>query len=103
MSVVALTFCETSTQAQIVAPVERAGFQRVTSYDTLQTFLNEVGSTNTIRVETLTKTRSGRSVIVAKVSASNMFGEDPRKLRVMLFGQQHGDEHTGKEIGRAHV
>ena len=84
------------SQAQYVAPVERSGFQRVTSYDTLQVFLKEIGSTAIVHVETLAKSKSGRTLVVAKVSSSK-FGEDPRKLRVLLFGQQHGDEHTGKE------
>jgi hypothetical protein len=97
MTVAALILGETHLRAQILAPVERAGYQRVTSYDTLQTFLREIGSTTVIRIEPLTKSKSGRALFVAKVSASKMFGEDPRKLRVLLFGQQHGDEHTGKE------
>ena len=84
-------------QVQYVAPVERSGYQRVTSYDTLQAFLKEVGSTSIVHVEPLAKSKSGRTLVVAKVSSSKIFGEDPHKLRVLLFGQQHGDEHTGKE------
>ncbi|MCX6143676.1 MAG: DUF2817 domain-containing protein [Ignavibacteriales bacterium] len=84
-------------QVQYVAPVERSGYQRVTSYDTLQAFLKEVGSTAVVHVEPLAKSKSGRTLAVAKVSSSRVFGEDAHKLRVLLFGQQHGDEHTGKE------
>jgi hypothetical protein len=84
-------------QGQYSAPVERSGFQKVTSYDSLQAFLREVGSSAVIRVEPLARTKSGRSVVVASISSSKTFGEDPGKLRVLLFGQQHGDEHTGKE------
>jgi hypothetical protein len=86
-----------SAQTQFAAPVERIGFQKVTSYDSLQAFLKEVGSSINVRIEPLTKSRSGRTLVVAKVSSSKQFGDDPHKLRVMLFGQQHGDEHTGKE------
>jgi hypothetical protein len=84
-------------QVQYVAPVERSGYQRVTSYDTLQAFLKEVGSTAIVHVQALAKSRSGRTLEVAKISSSKTFGDDPGKLRVLLFGQQHGDEHTGKE------
>ena len=84
-------------QVQYVAPVERAGYQRVTSYDTLQLFLKDVGSTAIVHVEPLAKSKGGRTLVVAKVSSSKTFGEDTHKLRVLLFGQQHGDEHTGKE------
>ncbi|MGA3243199.1 MAG: M14 family zinc carboxypeptidase [Bacteroidota bacterium] len=84
-------------QTRFVAPVERSGFTRVTSYDTLQAFLKNIGSTPFVQVEPLTKSRTGRTLSVAKVSLSKTFGQDPGKLRVLLFGQQHGDEHTGKE------
>ena len=84
-------------QAQFVAPVERSGYQRVTSYDSLQAFLKEVGSTAIVHVEPLAKSKRGRTLAVANISSSKTFGEDPRKLRVLVFGQQHGDEHTGKE------
>jgi len=84
-------------QVQYAAPVERSGYQRVTAYDSLQAFLKEVGSTAIVHVEPLAKSRSGRTLAVAKVSSSKVIGEDPSKLRVLLFAQQHGDEHTGKE------
>ena len=84
-------------QDRFVAPVERSGYTRVTSYDTLQTFLKDVGSTAFVHVEPLTKSRKGRTLSVAKVSLSKTFGQDPGNLRILLFAQQHGDEHTGKE------
>ncbi len=87
----------TRAQVHFVAPVERSGYQRVTSYDSLQAFLKEIGSTDIVHVEPLAKSRSGRTLVVAKVSSSKVFGEHTGKLRVLLFGQQHGDEHTGKE------
>jgi hypothetical protein len=84
-------------QERFVAPVERSGYTRVTSYDTLQAFLNDVGSAGFVRVEPLAKSRKGRMVSVVKISTSKMFGHDLGKLRILLFAQQHGDEHTGKE------
>ena len=84
-------------QARYAAPVERSGYQRVTSYDSLQAFLKEVGSTASVHIEPLAESRSGRTLVVANVSSSKVFGEDAGKLRVLLFAQQHGDEHTGKE------
>jgi hypothetical protein len=84
-------------QDRFVAPVERGGYTKVTSYDTLQAFLKDIGSRGFVQVEPLTKSRAGRTLSVAKLSASTSFGQDTSKLRVLLFGQQHGDEHTGKE------
>ena len=86
-----------NAQSRLIAPVERSGYTRVTSYDTLQAFLNDVGSTGLISVEPIARSKQGRTISVAKVSLSKTFGQDPSKLRVLLFGQQHGDEHTGKE------
>ena len=82
---------------QYAAPVERSGYHKVTSYDSLQAFLKMVGSSGVVRVEPIARSRSGRTLTVAKVSSSKNFGQDPRKLKVLLFGQQHGDEHSGKE------
>ena len=86
-----------NAQSRLIAPVERSGYARVTAYDTLQAFLKDVGSAGTISVEPIATSKQGRTISVAKVSLSKTFGQDPSKLRVLLFGQQHGDEHTGKE------
>jgi len=100
---VCLLICATSLvgfaqgKVQYAAPVERSSYQRVTSYDSLQAFLKAIGSKGVVRVEPIGMSRSGRTLTVAKVSSSKNFGQDPHKLKVLLFGQQHGDEHTGKE------
>lgn len=86
-----------NAQVRFVPPIERAGFQRVTSYDSLQAFLKEVGSVARVHIEPLAKSRTGKTLSVAKVSSSEIFGQDASKIRVLLFAQQHGDEHTGKE------
>jgi hypothetical protein len=86
-----------NAQVRSVAPIERGGYQRITSYDSLQAFLKDVASTSYTHVEPLTKTRAGRTVSVAKVSSSKTFGQDTSKIRVLLFAQQHGDEPAGME------
>lgn len=92
-----LLAASTKAQERFVAPVERSGYTRVTSHDTLRAFLEAIGSTAFVRVEPLTTSRTGRRLSVVKISTSKTFGLDKRKLCVMLFAQQHGDEHTGKE------
>jgi hypothetical protein len=81
----------------MAAPVEREGFSRLSSYDTLQAFLARVGRDRRVRLETIAVTRQGRMVVACLASTSPRFGLDPRKLRVLLFAQQHGNEPSGKE------
>ncbi len=76
--------------------MEKKGFTALTSYDELRTFLREVNG-HGIYVDSLTATKQGRGVFVAKVSSSSVFGTNAKKLRVLLFAQQHGDEPSGKE------
>jgi hypothetical protein len=86
-----------NTHQQIQAPVERSGFLRLTSYDSLQAFLQSLDGNGRVRIEKIATTRQGRAVSCCFVSSSARFGIDSTKLRVMLFAQQHGDEPSGKE------
>jgi hypothetical protein len=85
------------SQSRIVAPVERNGFTRITPYDTLQAYLSQLAAVSGVRVETIARTKQGRNVTAVSVTSSSKSGKDSRKLRVMLFAQQHGDEPSGKE------
>ncbi len=78
-------------------PIERSGFTRLTSYDSLQTFLKTIDGSGGLTVAPCALTRGGRIVSSVLVTSSPHFGEDTLKLRVMLFAQQHGDEPAGKE------
>lgn len=84
-------------QTRIIAPVEQVGFAHATSYDSLQIFLRLIAKSPDIRVERIATTRLGRTVSVVMISTGNGFGTDAKKLKVLLFAQQHGDEPAGKE------
>lgn len=84
-------------QSRLQSPLERSGFTRLTSYDTLQTFLGTLDGRGRCTVGRLAQTHNGRNVSSVLVTSSPHFGEDALKLRVMLFAQQHGDEPSGKE------
>jgi hypothetical protein len=77
-------------------PVERGGFTSLTSYDSLQSFLREITRCPGFHVEQIATTRMGRAVDVVRVSDP---GQPPgaKRLRILLFAQQHGDEPSGKE------
>lgn len=78
------------------APVERGGFNSLTSYDSLQSFLGKIAACPGVHVEQMATTRMGRAVDVVRVSDP---GQPPgaKRLRILLFAQQHGDEPSGKE------
>ena len=84
-------------RVRVVAPVERADFSRLTSYDSLQAFIRSLNPAGTIKVRAIATSRQGRSVTACMVSTSPAFGQDTTKLRCLLFAQQHGDEPSGKE------
>ena len=84
-------------QRRFQSPVERSGFTRLTSCDTLQAFLGTLDGGGRCTVRPLAQTHKGHSLSSVLVTSSPRFGEDTSKLRVMLFAQQHGDEPAGKE------
>ena len=84
-------------QQRIQTPVERSGFTRLTSSDTLQAFLGTLDGRGRCTVMRLARTSRGRSVPSVLITSSPRFGQDSLKLRVLLFAQQHGDEPAGKE------
>jgi len=83
-------------QRALLAPAERNGFTSITPYDSLQSFLSEIGRIPSIRVEQIATTRLGRAVNVVRVLLPRQDSAAIR-LRVLLFAQQHGDEPSGKE------
>lgn len=86
-----------SQPEQVVSPLEVSGFAALTSYDSLQAFLQRLDGMPGIKVERIAVTHQGRAVSVVRVSSSRVFGSDRSKVRVLLFAQQHGDEPAGKE------
>jgi hypothetical protein len=80
----------------VCSPVERSGFVHITSYDSLQVFLTEIGKSPSICIDQIATTRNGRAVNLVRVSIPQQAGTGDR-LRILLFAQQHGDEPAGKE------
>lgn len=85
------------TQMLAQAPVEANGYARLTSYEEIQAFLHRVENAPGIRVRHIARTMSGRNVSLVSITRTPPFGGDRRRLRVLLFAQQHGDEPSGKE------
>ncbi len=78
-------------------PLEISNFENLTSYDELFSYVDELSSnTKLMFLDTLAISVEGKAIPFLKVS-SNEFGKDTNKVKVLIFAQQHGNEHSGKE------
>lgn len=84
-------------QVESKTPLEQSGFSRVTSYDSLDSFVRSLATMPNMQVSEIATTRQGRHLFAVVVSSARAAGTDTAKVRVLLFAQQHGDEPSGKE------
>lgn len=81
----------------ILPPSLQHGFSKLTSYDELSSYINEVSKTSgTMKVEIIGQSVKSRNLYAVTFSEKG-FAKDQNKLRVLLFAQQHGNEQSGKE------
>ena len=82
---------------QISIPIEKNNFTKVTSYQELTDFVQQLDkSSGLLEVETIGQSVQGRNLYALKFSSSE-FGKDKSKLKVLFLAQQHGNEQSGKE------
>ena len=82
---------------QVACPLEKNNYQKVTSYEELTAFVNQLDAgTDLLTVETIGQSVQGRNLYALKFS-SGEFGKDKSKVKVLFFAQQHGNEQSGKE------
>jgi hypothetical protein len=82
---------------QITAPLVKNNYLKVTSYDELTAFIQQLDeSSDLLQVETIGRSVQGRNIYALKLSTSE-FGKDNSKIKVLFFAQQHGNEQSGKE------
>ncbi len=80
-----------------LTPSQESGFSRVSGYQDMAAFLGSLDSVSPfISLEVIGRSVEGREILALKFSKSK-FGDDPGKLRVLIFAQQHGNEQSGKE------
>ncbi len=81
----------------VIPPPVTCGFARATSWDSLAAYVRLLDeSSDLLETEVIGKSVQGRDLFALKFSSSG-FGRDKRKLRVLIFAQQHGNEQSGKE------
>ncbi len=81
----------------MLTPFEEKKFAKVTSYDELTGFINQLDEASSLlEVEIIGQSIQRRNLYSLKFSSTG-FGNDPSKIRVLIFAQQHGNEQSGKE------
>lgn len=89
--------CASVLYPQVKTPLEKNKFLRTTSNQELVEFVKEVsGKSRFIKMDSLCFSSEGKLIPLLKISSTH-FGESPDKIKVMIFAQQHGNEHSGKE------
>lgn len=84
------------SQSSLPPPVAN-DFGKVSSYEELKTYAEALGADSDLaEAEVIGRSVQGRNLYALKFSSSR-FGEDPSKIRVLIFAQQHGNEQSGKE------
>lgn len=82
---------------QIISPLEKNNYQKVTSYEELSTFVQQLDQkSDLLNVEIIGQSSQGRNLYAMKFSAAES-GKDKTKIKVLFFAQQHGNEQSGKE------
>lgn len=92
-----LLFNYTNFSQELITPLEKSNFKKLTSHEELKQFIQEIDKqSDLIKSEVLTKSVEGRELYAVYFSKTG-FGKDADKIKVMIFAQQHGNEQSGKE------
>lgn len=84
-------------QAPLPTLSEKVGFARTSTNAEINDFLKTIAETNKhFQYFELGQNTQGQSIGALKI-AKGEFGENPDKLRVLIFAQQHGNEPSGME------
>jgi hypothetical protein len=85
------------TAQEVLTPMQTSGYATITSYPEIETFVEKLDRiSDVLTVERAGMTVQGRSLFALKFSTS-VFGQDPSKIKILIFAQQHGNEPSGKE------
>jgi len=92
-----LLFAKILFSQELSPPAVRNNFASPTSYDELSNYLKQLeAGSKLLKVAVIGKSVQGRNLYGMMFSASE-FGKDKKKIKVLIFAQQHGNEQSGKE------
>lgn len=79
----------------ILTPLQESGYTQLSSHEQLCKMLVRIAKKNPVfRIDTIGKSVKDREILMLTISNGDT---TQRKLKVLLFAQQHGDEPSGKE------
>jgi hypothetical protein len=82
---------------QSSTPLEENNYDSLTSYVQMISWLQQAAQKDKrIKLDYIAETVQGRKVPVLFIS-DGRFDEDPAKIKILIFAQQHGNEQSGKE------
>jgi len=83
----------------IPTPLETAQADVLTSYDDMMTFFGELqAETQAFTMETVGTSVEGRNLVLLHFTGTDgVQASDSDKLKVLIFAQQHGNEHSGMQ------
>jgi hypothetical protein len=95
--IVLLAFSASISAQDIQTPLQKSNYTKPSSYEELTSFVQQLdANSGLLTVGIAGESIQGRNIYAMKFSSSG-FGEDPSKVKVLLFAQQHGDEQSGKD------
>lgn len=87
----------TTYSQKISTPLELSGFKTLTSHQQMIDYIKTLPQDKSpFLIEDFAVSANGMKIPVLKFSLGD-FGKDDKKLKVLLFAQQHGNEPSGKE------
>jgi len=93
-----LLILEEAIAAQLLTPLQKSNFTRLTSYNDMMSYLNELVKLNDmVKMKIIGSSVEGRKIPALFFSSSKNFGKDNNKVIVLIYAQQHGNEPAGKE------
>lgn len=84
---------------QLLTPLEKSGFTKLTTYNELVSYLKKIDSLSAkFTLKTIGKSVEGRDIPLIMITDDETFGSKrSSKSIVFIYAQQHGDEPSGKE------
>lgn len=95
-SIVVFVFTSSFAQNKFDTPLEKSAFKKLSSNSDIISYLTYISANKPfIKIDTIYKTIQNRIMPLVIINDENI--EISKKLKILIIGQQHGNEPSGKE------